>query len=79
MMLPCDIDFLVRKERQKDLLREIACERLIQAVEHHQVGNRKTHRAFVAWVGRQMVRWGSRLQNYSQVSPTKGMLEVKHP
>jgi hypothetical protein len=56
------VDFLVRQERYKDLLREAEHERLLQAAGLRQSGNRRSQRKVANWIGDQMVRWGRKLQ-----------------
>jgi len=69
-MLPEDIDFLARKERQKDLLREIERERHLQLMKH-TIKKRKIFRKLAGWLGDYMMRWGSKLQTYSTTSSSQ--------
>ena len=58
------LDFLVRQEHYKDLLREAEHERLIRATRLRQPGNWRLPRKVADWIGAQMVRWGWKLQRY---------------
>ena len=61
------LDFLVRQEHYKDLLREAQRERLIRTAGLRHSGNWKLHRKVADWVGTYMVRWGCKLQLYGTV------------
>jgi hypothetical protein len=67
-MLPGDLDFMTRKERQQELLREAEREQLIQLAQLSRAGEPKTHRKAAGWLGHQMVKWGSKLQDYGTTS-----------
>jgi hypothetical protein len=58
------MDFLMRQEYYKDLLREAEHERLIRAAGLWHSGNWRLHRKVADWIGAQMVRWGWKLQRY---------------
>jgi hypothetical protein len=60
-MLASEVDFLVRQERYKDLLREAAHERLIRAAKPRPSGNRGPRRELAGWLGARMVGWGCAL------------------
>lgn len=64
-MLPEDMDYLARKERQKDLLREVEANQLQQKSTRQQERPDRLDRKAAQWVGQQMVRWGQELQRYS--------------
>jgi hypothetical protein len=64
-MFPEDMDYLVRKERQKDFLREIEASQLQQKSAGQQEKPDRLDRKAAHWVGRQMIRWGQELQRYS--------------
>lgn len=62
-------DVLVQQERHQDLLREAEQERLIrQAVAARERRDRFYSRA-LAWLGRQLVAWGWRLQQRCSTCP----------
>jgi hypothetical protein len=57
------LDYLVRKERYQDFIREAEREGLRQMVKQPSI-----HQQVVRWLGAQMVKWGSTLQNYAASS-----------
>lgn len=61
-MFPFDEYALVR-QRQEDMLRQAAYERLVRA---HQ-GEKGTYRTFVFWLGAHMVEWGQKLERLGTV------------
>lgn len=61
-MYPREIDLLARRERYKDLLREVADQRLARTARKQQPNNRMLYQRVVHWLGTQMVRWGCKLQ-----------------
>jgi hypothetical protein len=63
------MDYLVQKEKFQDLMREAEHERLLQIAKLQQASQRGLHRNLAAWVGIQLVKWGSRLQHYGSISP----------
>jgi hypothetical protein len=63
------LDYLVQKEKFNDLMREAEQERLLLTIKLQNRGQRSLHRNLAAWVGVQMVKWGSRLQHYGSISP----------
>ena len=81
-MCQTDIDYLARKERTKDLLREGERERLIQTIRLKQPGNRGWHRRVAIWIRTQMEEHRSKLQGYDPVSPpnvvSTGMTDPEH-
>jgi hypothetical protein len=64
-MFPEDMDYLARKERQKDLLREVEASQLQQKNTQQREKPDRLDRKAAQWVGQQMVRWGQELQRYS--------------
>jgi hypothetical protein len=68
-MLPNDVDFQAR-ERQQDLLREAEREQLAQEASS-QADNGQTLRQAAGWIGNQMVKWGTKLQDYSSSSSSE--------
>lgn len=64
------LDFLVRRERYKELLQEAEQERLIRAAGLLRPGNWRLRRKVANWVGAQMVSWGCKLQRYGIASPS---------
>ncbi len=56
-----EFDFLARKERCKDLIREAEHEHLIQ-VARQQPGNWESHQKIANWLGAQVLKWGSKRQ-----------------
>jgi hypothetical protein len=50
------------KERERDLVRELEHNRLVREAELHNRPHRHTMSHVLDWVGRQLVRWGERLQ-----------------
>ncbi len=50
------------KERERDLLRQLEHDRLIREAESMNHQHRHTSYHVLDWVGRQLVRWGARLQ-----------------
>lgn len=59
------IDFVVRQEQYKDLLKEAGQERLIkEATGLRRTGTWRLQRRVIVWVGDLMVKWGCKLQHY---------------
>ena len=50
------------KERERDLMRELEHDRLVRQAELMNHRQRHTLYHVLYWVGRQLVRWGERLQ-----------------
>lgn len=70
-MWQSDIDYLVRKERQQDLLREIAHDQLVQVAMQQRRKDQFASQRIIAWLGDQMVKWGVKLQTYNTALPAK--------
>ena len=66
-----EIDYLVVQEQHKDRLRELERERLLQAAGLRQGVDLKSYRKAANWLGKQMVKWGSKLQDYDTTSPSE--------
>lgn len=77
MFLNNDTDFMVVRERQKDLLREAERERLARAVEKAADGSHRPLRQAVAWTGDLLVRWGRALQRYGVMEPIQTLQVAK--
>jgi hypothetical protein len=60
-MLPSDMDYLVRRERCQDLMREAAHDRLIQEARLGQYDVWESQRRMVGWLRGQMIKWGTKL------------------
>lgn len=71
MMWQSDIYYLVRKERQQDLLQEIARDQLVQVARQQRSKDQPVSRKIITWLGGQMVKWGVKLQNYNTTLTTK--------
>jgi hypothetical protein len=82
IMCQTDIDYLARKERYKDLLREAEHERLIQSIRAKQPGNQRWHRRVAIWIRTRMEEYHSKLQGYDPVPPpnvvSTGMTDPEH-
>lgn len=61
-------DYLIQKEKYQDLIRAAEQDRLLQIVKQQNTSHGGLHRNLAGWIGLQMVKWGSRLQQYSSVS-----------
>lgn len=62
-MFPNELDFQVRQEQYKDLLREAEQERLIKTARlHNNFGSRKLNLSITNWLGTKLVDWGMNLQ-----------------
>ena len=66
-----EIEFLVMKEQHKDRLRELERERLLQAAKLQHGVDLKSYRKAANWLGGQMVKWGSKLQEFDTTSPSE--------
>lgn len=62
-MWPNDLDYLARKERQQELLREAEREQLAQQA-NAEVRDGQGLRQAAGWIGNQMVKLGTKLQDY---------------
>ena len=71
MLYPTEVDYLVRKERYEDMIREAERIRLVQAagIVPHSEG--KIFRRLAGWLGRQLIKLGSRLKRYGTISPAR--------
>lgn len=67
-MSSLQVDYLVQKEKYQDMIRAAEQDRLLQIVKQQNTSHSSLHRNLVGWIGLQMVKWGSRLQQYSSVS-----------
>jgi hypothetical protein len=67
-MLPTELDYLVRQEQRQDQLRTIEKEQLIKLMMRNKENERDVHRLAAAWLGDQLVKWGSTLQRYASTS-----------
>jgi hypothetical protein len=63
-MLPNDIDFLARKERCQDLMREAEQERLVEVAKLQQPNQPSLWPRVVRWIGIQLIKLGLKLQSY---------------
>jgi hypothetical protein len=70
-MLPNDVDFLARKERQQELLREAEQERLAEEAKQQQSETKPPLRKAAGWLGDQMVKLGTKLQDYGADQPAE--------
>jgi len=61
-MWPNEVEYLARKERQQELLREAEREQLAQQANSEADG--QGLRQAAGWIGNQMVKWGTKLQDY---------------
>ena len=66
-MLPTELDYLVRQEQRQDQLRMMEKEQLIKLMRNKE-NERDMHRLAAAWLGDQLVKWGSTLQRYASTS-----------
>lgn len=71
-MLPTELDYLARKEQRQDMLRALEKEHLIRMIDQHHGKGQLLHRQTIAWIGGQMVKWGSMLQRYASPSTSNG-------
>ncbi len=73
-MFSPEINLLVQQEKCKDRLRDIEHQQLLQAAGVQRVANLQSHRKAAGWLGKQMVKWGSKLQNYDTTLPSNTMI-----
>lgn len=66
-----EIDYLVIQQQHKDRLRNIEHEQLLQVAKLQPGINTKLYRKTTSWLGRQMVKWGSKLQEYDPTPPSE--------
>src|SRR5712692_7238384 len=62
-MLSSDIHFLLRKQQYADALQRAADERLVRASQE-VFNKRKLHLRAMHWIGIQMIKWGSKLEQW---------------
>jgi hypothetical protein len=74
-MLPNDIDFLARKERCQDLMREAEQERWIGVAKLQQPNHPGSWQRGIRWIGLQLIKLGLKLQGYS-ITQTKNLKEL---
>jgi len=67
-MLPTELDFRVRQEQRRDQLRALQREQLIRMIERQRGPQYPLLPQVLAWLGGQLVNWGSRLQSYASTS-----------
>ncbi|MBN1217659.1 MAG: hypothetical protein JXM69_01925 [Anaerolineae bacterium] len=72
--------YLIHKKQQKDRarVREIEHQRLLVMAGLLEGFAPKMYRQGVSWLGRQMVRWGAKLQNYGPTTPELLTQDVKN-
>jgi hypothetical protein len=59
-----ELSYLVYQEQYKNCLREIEHQQLLRVARLKPSLSVKLYRNVVGWLGMQMVKWGSKLQNY---------------
>lgn len=64
-MLSGDIHFLLRKQQYADALQRAADERLVRASQE-VFNNKMLHLRVAHWVGIQMIKWGSKLEQWDR-------------
>jgi len=69
MLTPELQHYTIYQEQLQDRLRDIQRRQLLQAAELNRKVRPKLYRQTVGWLGMQMVRWGSTLQNLGAGSP----------
>ena len=62
---------IIQKERVQELIRATEQERLLQMDKLQSAGQPILRQNLAAWLGVQMVRWGSKLHQYGSASPRK--------
>lgn len=73
-MFPNVSDFLVRRERYKDLLREVERARLVRQARAGQERRNHFYCRTLTWLGRQLVGWGWHLQErYGAATAAPGL------
>jgi hypothetical protein len=63
------LEYLMQKEKYQDLIQAVEQDRWVQVAKLQNAGQRGLHRNLAAWMGDQMIKWGSKLQHYGSVSP----------
>ncbi len=66
-MLSGDIHFLLRKQQYADALQRAADERLVRASQE-VFNNKMLHLRVAHWVGIQMIKWGSKLEQWDKAT-----------
>ena len=66
-MLTPEIHFLIYQEQHRDRLQAMERRRWLQAAGLDQGVSLKLYRGAIGWLGKQMVQWGSQLQNYASI------------
>ncbi len=64
-MLSGDIHFLLRKQQYEEALQRAAEERLVRASKE-VINNEVLHLRIAHWVGIQMIKWGSKLEQWDR-------------
>jgi hypothetical protein len=62
---------IIQKERVQEMIRAAEQERLLQMAKPQSTGQPALRHSLAAWLGSQMVRWGSKLQQYGSASLRK--------
>jgi hypothetical protein len=73
-----EMRYLINKEQQKDWGREIKQQRLLAMAGLPEGLALKMYRQSVSWLGRQMVKWGAKLQNYGPTTQELLTQDVKN-
>ena len=66
-----EIDYLVMQEQYKDCSPNVEQEQSAQADGLQQEFDSKSYQNVTGWFGKQMVKWGSKLQGYDTPSPSE--------
>ena len=66
-MLSGDIHFLLRKQQHEEALQWAAEERLVRASKE-VINNEVLHLRIAHWVSIQMIKWGSKLEQWNSTS-----------
>lgn len=64
MLLPNQVDYLVRKERYDEIVRQAEKDRLIRLIRPSL--SLYVYRRLIRRIGSQMIRWGLKLQRYGR-------------
>ncbi len=68
MLSPNDIDYLARKARYDDLIKEAEQARLVNEIEATNRSNKQTYRKLIGQLGSQMIHLGEKLEDYGTQS-----------
>jgi hypothetical protein len=72
-------DLMVQQERYRDLQREIEHDRRARQALAECPRRARAYAGLLAWLGQQLVRWGSALQEaYGNASPAASLSSVDH-